>query len=193
MSETKEERKKRLHREKQARYRQRHPEKVRQIQRASYAKHSENRRKEAREASRLREWTPERNETQNRWRAKNRDKVRAYNREYKAKQRLTNLNFKLAELLRSRVSGALKGGSAIRDLGCTLDQLKEHIEAQFETGMTWQNHGRTGWHLDHVRPLASFDLSDPDEFQKACHFSNLQPLWAKANLSKGSRWLTNNR
>ena len=68
-----------------------------------------------------------------------------------------------------------------------MSQLISHIESQFKPGMTWDNWSRTGWHLDHIKPLVTFDLTDPEQFRVACHYLNLQPLWAKENLSKGGR------
>jgi len=53
--------------------------------------------------------------------------------------------------------------------------------------MTWSNYGFNGWHIDHIRPLAAFDLANRSEFLKACHFTNLQPLWAADNFKKGSK------
>ncbi len=107
-------------------------------------------------------------------------------------RRKTDINYKLAELLRGRFYKAIKinkkPGSAVRDLGCSLEDLKIHLEQQFQEGMNWDNWSRTGWHIDHVKPLASFDLTNREELLKACHFSNLQPLWAKNNLSKGCRF-----
>lgn len=95
---------------------------------------------------------------------------------------------RLRSLLRNRMFYALKGkakpDSAIRALGCTVEELRRHLEAQFQPGMTWENWRRDGWHIDHVRPLASFDLTDPEQFRAACHYANLQPLWAPDNLSK---------
>lgn len=77
-----------------------------------------------------------------------------------------------------------KGGSAIDDLGCSISELKAHLEAQFQPGMTWENHGKYGWHIDHKKPLNSFDLTNLEQLREACHFSNLQPMWAKENYSK---------
>ena len=69
-------------------------------------------------------------------------------------------------------------------LGCSLDQLKMHLEDQFQEGMSWDNYGLYGWHIDHIYPLASFDLFDPEQLKAAGHYSNLQPLWAEDNLKK---------
>jgi len=66
-----------------------------------------------------------------------------------------------------------------------MQEFVAHIERQFVSQMSWDNYGL--WHLDHIRPLASFDLSDRDQFLEAAHFSNYQPLWAGDNLRKGSR------
>ena len=61
-----------------------------------------------------------------------------------------------------------------------------HLEAQFKPGMTWDNYGLKGWHVDHIRPCASFDLRDPEQQRRCFHYTNLQPLWAEENLKKGS-------
>ena len=134
---------------------------------------------------------------------KNKDKIRArvkqYHQEhkqeineYKKNKYKTDINYKLSELLRNRVRTAIKSykrpGSAVKDLGCTVQELKEHLELQFKPGMTWDNHGQ--WHIDHIKPLSIFDLSDPEQFMEACHYSNLQPLWARDNLSKSNKFST---
>jgi hypothetical protein len=100
-----------------------------------------------------------------------------------------DLDFKLRRVLRSRLSHAVcgKAGSAVRDLGCSIEDLKKYLECKFQDGMTWDNYGLHGWHIDHIIPLSSFDLTDREQFLKACHYTNLQPLWAKDNLIKGSR------
>lgn len=102
-------------------------------------------------------------------------------------------HFKLRLYLRNRLRLALQGnakrGSAVRLLGCTVEELKLHLEKQFQPGMAWDNHGLHGWHIDHIKPLIKFDLTDPQQLAEACHFTNLQPLWAKENLSKGGNTL----
>ena len=108
------------------------------------------------------------------------------------KERYENdIQYKLSRIVRGRlwkvVSREQKVGSAVHDLGCTLEELKIHLENQFEEGMTWDNWKPDGWHLDHIKPLSKFDLTDPVQFKEAVHFTNLQPLWWNENLSKGNK------
>jgi hypothetical protein len=79
-----------------------------------------------------------------------------------------------------------KAGSAVSDLGCSIPELKAYLEKMFQPGMTWENWG--AWHIDHIIPLASFDLTDREQFLKACHYTNLQPLWAPDNQRKGKHF-----
>lgn len=113
-------------------------------------------------------------------------RTKAHRDRYKA-----DTSYRIKDILRSRLLKALrnnqKSGSAVRDLGCTIIELKAFLESKFQPGMTWDNWGRAGWHIDHIRPLSSFDLTDPKQFKIACHYTNLQPLWAGDNLSKGNR------
>lgn len=81
--------------------------------------------------------------------------------------------------------GQVKSGSTTKYLGCSLEYLKVYLESKFKDGMTWDNHGLYGWHLDHIKPVSSFNLSVESELRVLCHYTNLQPLWAKDNLSKG--------
>lgn len=105
----------------------------------------------------------------------------------------SNLLFRIRNRLRCSIHAALrkasKGGSAVRNLGCSIDEFKSYIEQQFQDGMTWDNWGLGPgkWHMDHVIPLSSFDLSDPDNFSKACHFTNIRPMWGMDNIRKGPR------
>ena len=70
--------------------------------------------------------------------------------------------------------------------GCSLEDLTKHLESKFTEGMTWENYGQ--WHIDHIRPCASFNLEDPEEQKKCFHWTNLQPLWAADNLKKSDKW-----
>lgn len=108
------------------------------------------------------------------------------------KNRLKNdTNFKLrinlSGRLRQAIKGGFKAGSAVRDLGCSIQELREHLEKQFQPGMSWGNWTKDGWHIDHIKPLSSFDLTDRQQLLEACHYSNLQPLWAKDNLCKSGK------
>lgn len=121
------------------------------------------------------------------WNIRNRKRV-LENCNYKYK---TDLNFRLKCNLRSRlyklVRKKQKAGSALKDLGCTLQEFKIYIENKFQPGMTWENYGRYGWHLDHIKPLSKFDLSNRKQLLIACNYKNIQPLWAKDNISKGNK------
>jgi hypothetical protein len=79
-----------------------------------------------------------------------------------------------------------KVGKTIELAGCSLEDLMKHLESKFTEGMTWENYGR--WHIDHIRPCASFSLEDPEEQKKCFHWTNLQPLWAIDNLRKSDKW-----
>lgn len=71
--------------------------------------------------------------------------------------------------------------------GASVSEVRAHLESRFKPGMTWDSHSFTGWHIDHIRPIASFDLSDPVHVAACFHYTNLQPLWAKENLDKRDR------
>lgn len=110
-------------------------------------------------------------------------------KEWKKERYKTDIQYKLSQNLRNRLRAAIKlnykTGSAIKDLGCSLDSLKGSIESKFKNGMTWGNYGK--WHIDHIKPLALFDLTDRKQLLEAVNFNNLQPLWAFDNRSKGSK------
>ena len=106
------------------------------------------------------------------------------------------LEYKLKLIIRYRAKRAVETINGAKNisreemmesLGCTLEELKKHLESQFQEGMSWNNWAVDGWHIDHIKPLAKFNLIDPEEQKKACHYTNLQPLWAKDNLSKGDK------
>lgn len=110
---------------------------------------------------------------------------------YVKKRYQGNTQFRLKCILRARLYSIMrnspKNGSAIRDLGCTIDEFKKYLESKFLPGMSWENQAYKGWHIDHIKPLSLFDLQNRNEFLKACHFTNMQPMWAMDNHKKGNR------
>lgn len=124
---------------------------------------------------------------------KNRENYLAKKRE-RNKKYYENINHKLCQILRYKLWVSLKTqkvekeNSALSFLGCSKEELIQHLESQFSDGMTWENWSLNGWHIDHIRPVSSFDLSDPAQLQECFHYSNLQPLWAIDNLKKSDSW-----
>ena len=84
-----------------------------------------------------------------------------------------------------RNTASLKAEHSLDLIGCTPVELKAYIESKFLPGMSWEN--RRQWHIDHITPCAAFDLVDPEQQRLCFHFTNLQPLWAIDNLSKGKK------
>lgn len=121
------------------------------------------------------------------YRKENRKKLASYCRE----RFKTDIQYRMRRLLRSRLKRAIgnncKTGSAIKDLGCSLAELKVYLESQFTLGMSWEKLGEI--HIDHKVPLSSFDLMDRSQYLRAAHYTNLQPLWARDNLKKGAQIL----
>jgi hypothetical protein len=122
---------------------------------------------------------------------KNKNRIIKKTTKYKNNKIKNNYNFKLRCLISHRIKQALKGNikysKSSELLGCSLEDAVKHLESQFKEGMTWGNHGVKGWHIDHIKPCASFNLSDPEEQKKCFHYTNLQPLWWHENLSKGDK------
>ena len=121
------------------------------------------------------------------------DRTRTSTRRYQRRLRAENLHYKIRMTLTSRIKVAVKAATTDKCyktmdlLGCTIDHVRQHLEAQFTDGMTWDNHGE--WHIDHIKPCASFDLTDADQQRECFNYTNLQPLWAKDNLAKGAKIL----
>ena len=105
-------------------------------------------------------------------------------------RRRTNIKVRLTNVLRKRVWEALKNNRKSKRtmelIGCDVSRLMKHLESQFKPGMSWENYG--AWHVDHIRPCASFDLSLEEHQNQCFHYSNLQPLWAAENLRKGYKY-----
>jgi hypothetical protein len=135
---------------------------------------------------------------------RHKEKMNKYSREYKKRNKeelnrkakaytrhkyITDINFRLRIILRGRLWKAIsrenKQSGALVLLGCSIDELKSYLEKQFVIGMNWDNYGE--WHIDHIKPCCSFDLTDLEQ-QKICfNYTNLQPLWAKDNIRKNGK------
>lgn len=123
------------------------------------------------------------------WRQKNLETRRKQQREYNRHKRLTDPLFLAKGRLRGRLRKMMrlkkfsKRSKTSDIIGCSWEQLISHIEGLFADNMTWDN--RHLWHIDHIVPLSS--AKTIEELEKLCHYSNLQPLWASDNMSKGAK------
>jgi len=124
-------------------------------------------------------------------RKKYRIKYREHHRNYIQKYR-KNINHRIADYLRTRIKIVLKenikSSITFNLVGCTVEFLKYYLESKFSPGMNWNNYSKFGWHIDHIKPCASFDLSKPSEQRKCFCYTNLQPLWAEENWSKNCKY-----
>ena len=187
--------------EKQKKYRQEHKEKIVIRHKKWYQEHKEKitiQHKIYRDNHK-----EEIKNTDKKYRQEHKKELNIQINKYRINRRKTDINFKISGNLRNRVRDAiknnLKSAPTMKLLGCSINFLKQHLESQFINNMSWKNHGKgvgnknlKEWHIDHIRPCASFDLSKPEEQRKCFHYSNLQPLWAKDNLSKGVKWKDKN-
>ena len=134
------------------------------------------------------------NNATKKWVENNRAHVTEWRRNYESTQYKTDIQYKLTVLYRSRVYAALKNQESTKDvtskqlMGGSVNTVIKHIEANFLPGMSWGNWSHDVWHIDHIRPCASFDLTDPEQQTQCFHYTNLQPLWAKDNLQKSDKW-----
>lgn len=158
-------------------YRQTHPEKRRETCHNYNTKHSDQRR-----------------EYVQMWRKLNPEKNRLWHRAWYNKTRSTNSAYKIEDALRARickaVRGKLKTDNTFNLVGCNTHELINYLSLLFSDGMSWDNYGE--WHIDHIIPCAAFDLSNPTEQKQCFHYTNLQPLWAYENKSKGAKldWMS---
>jgi len=121
------------------------------------------------------------------WEEKNIDKRREYKNNYSTQRLKTDILFKLRRNVRIRINKFIKNKktNSLDIIECSYLQLKEHLEKQFNDGMSWNNYGK--WHIDHIIPLSS--ANNEEEVYKFCHHTNLQPLWAEDNLKKSNKIL----
>ena len=111
-----------------------------------------------------------------------------------AASRQKQIQRRIGNNLRSKLHSSLKEASSKKNkrtfeyLGCSFQELQAYLESKFTEGMTWENWSYHGWHIDHIRPISSFDLMNEEEKHLCFHYTNLQPLWAKDNLKKSSKY-----
>jgi len=126
-----------------------------------------------------------------------RQKKRFYRKTHRKQINKTTRNYlknpinKLRWYFRHRIWSALKGKCKFKHsidlLGCSIEFLKKYIEKQFIKGMSWENYGLYGWHIDHIKQCCTFDLSKSEEQLKCFNYKNLRPLWAKDNYKRPKR------
>lgn len=125
----------------------------------------------------------------NEWRIKNRDKYINNRRKRKKERYYSDPIFRLKSNILSRINISLKHNrKSLKTeilIGCSISELKIYLESKFIDGMSWNN--RELWHIDHIIPCDSFDLSNPDQQKECFHYTNLQPLWKKDNLKKSNK------
>jgi 5-methylcytosine-specific restriction endonuclease McrA len=148
--------------------------------------------------ARVKRWRDENrarfSQTSKAWRESRPEAMRAQSSRAYTKAR-NDPRYRLNAAIKSRLYVEMTGGAKARQrtfdlLGYTAEELIAHVSALFQQGMTWNNYGRDGWHIDHIRPLASFQYSTPQcpEFRQAWALANLQPLWADDNRRKHAKW-----
>lgn len=164
-----------------------HPE----VNRHNGRKHYEANKEQMRERDRAR--YQDRREYQKKWAMDNKDSINKKRREYQKEWRATPEG-KMTKAIQNGLrrilmtTGAEKLNTSMESIGCTPQFLRDHIEKQFNKRMTWDNMGKV-WHVDHIRPIASFKGCDDAYVNKAAnHYSNLQPMMAEENMSKGDTW-----
>lgn len=171
--------------EKAAKWRSLNPEKTKIAYTDSRKRHREVNNQKSRERHALNPFIAR--AKQETWRVNNLDKVAAYKKKWLA----THPEAKVANILRNRLNkvlrGKLKVASAIDLLGCSLEYFMQFIAKQFKPGMSWENYGLHTWHIDHLKPCTSFDMNDPWQQRWCFHYSNLQPMFAKENISKSNK------
>ena len=173
----------------QSRWRKEKPEKVKKVNTTYYLNNSQ---KVKEDGANWKKNNPDRTKfTNDIWRKSNPDKSKAYRQKSFAKQKATKHHRTPKEKLRRAVSRAFKRVSQKKYtnteaiLGCSYEEAVQRIESLFSEGMTWDNYGRDGWHIDHIRPLSSFTDED---LHLANRIENLQPLWAEDNLKKSDSY-----
>ena len=188
-------------------WRKNNPEKARQ-QRARYREKHKQRRKlngkayKEKNKLRIKEYGRQRyldnkekiNAINSAWRTKYPDRhraVRIADRVNTMRRFRSDINFRLATTIRNRIKDFITNGKrfckSLDLLGAEITEVRMHLESKFKPGMTWENYGYNGWHIDHILPCSAFDLTNPEDQKECFNYTNLQPLWWWENLSKSNK------
>ncbi len=166
-------------------YKEENPEKIKEIQKRYADSHPES------EKNRRKRWREKNPGYNKKYREENKEKIRKVKREYTNKRRESDVLFKLKDAIGHNIRECLKRiGTKKKNrteiiIGCTIEELKKHLESKFEIWMNWENYGlfngeiNYGWDIDHIIPTSS--AKTEDEILKLNHYSNLQPLCSKIN------------
>jgi len=177
--------------------RQNNPERVKEISRKSKLKHKNkiliaNKEYRQKNQEKIKKYQnkPEVIARRQANRLKNKEKINVAKKYREKLRRSIDPTYKLITNQRTRITGILKKHKTDKTLdllGCSAQFLRTYLDSKFSEGMTWDNYGKHGWHVDHIIPCSSFDLTDIEQ-QKICfHYTNLQPLWAIDNLKKSNK------
>ena len=135
-------------------------------------------------------------EARRKYRAKTKEHSRKKQRAYRNRKYKVDAVYRVECCLRSRLVAAMRGKTrserAVSLVGCSWANVVEHLESLFQPGMSWDNYGHRGWHIDHIVPCKEFDLSKREDQKECFHYTNLRPLWAEDNFSMRKNRKRNN-
>jgi len=125
------------------------------------------------------------------FREQNKEVLKEREKLYRQNRMKNDIQYRLRKLIRDRIKNVVghnyRSVETLSLLGCSVEELRQYLEQKFKKGMTWKNYGIKGWHIDHIIPCNSFDLTKIEEQRKCFHYSNLQPLWWYENLQKSDK------
>jgi len=196
------------HREENKQYNQDYREEKKQYHRQYYQDHKEERKQYHRQYKQdhreekkqydkqyNQDHKEERKQYNRQYKQDHREEKKQYRRQYENKKYKTDTTFRLRSIISKAIWKSIKrnkNGYHWEDLvGYTLDDLKQHLEKQFKDGMSWDNYGYDGWHIDHKKPVSWFNFTsyEDEEFKQCWALENLQPKWAEDNMVKGNRYI----
>ena len=178
---------------KRASFREANRELIRQQKKTWYEKNKNRINAQSRKKQKMPKYKIAKSISDKKYYEKHKDEINSKRKGYVKKRYNKDLCFRLTVILRSRlhkiISGKMKKGSAVQDLGCSISYLLTYLESKFQPGMNWQNWSKYGWHIDHIIPLVTIKTAadKEDQIKIVCHYTNLQPLWAEENLKKSNK------